>query len=97
MCLYIDGVREGEGRSASTEVFDRGEKMPAFAGHGVQHAWLLDADAKALEVFRNEKGTLRPLASYKGRVKVRAEPFAAVELDLGQLWLPDEPGGPAAG
>jgi Uma2 family endonuclease len=37
--------------SPSTEVYDRATKLPLFAAYGARHAWLLDPDARTLEVF----------------------------------------------
>ena len=75
--------------SPSTVRIDRLRKMPIFAEHGVGHLWLIDPDARTLEVFRLE-GSGWFLASIHGEAeKVRAEPFEAVEIDLGLLFWPD--------
>jgi hypothetical protein len=58
---------------------------------GTAHVWLLDSVEETLEVFRNDAGTMRPLQSFQGRVKVHAAPFDAVELDLALIW-PWQPG-----
>ncbi len=72
--------------SPSTEAFDRAEKMPLFARARVAHAWLLDPLVETLEVFRLDGETWRLLATHRGQTAVRAEPFAALELELGGLW-----------
>jgi Uma2 family endonuclease len=72
--------------SPSTETFDRGTKLPAFAGHGVAHAWLVDPDARRLEVYRRSSAAMREVARFEGDTVVRAEPFDSVELDLAELW-----------
>ena len=74
--------------SPSTATFDRFEKMPLYARQRVLHAWLIDPLAHTLEVFRvaGEGGLWMLLALHHGDVKVRAEPFEAIELDLGLLW-----------
>ncbi len=72
--------------SPSTETFDRGTKPPAFAGHGVQHAWLVDPETRRLEVYRRSRAAMREVARFEGDTVVRAEPFDSVELDLAELW-----------
>jgi len=52
----------------------------------VAHYWLLDPDAKTLEVERLDGETYRVVLSASEDDKVRAEPFDAIELDLGLLW-----------
>jgi Uma2 family endonuclease len=37
--------------SASTEAFDRDQKMAIYAREGVKHAWLVDPIAQTVEVF----------------------------------------------
>jgi len=72
--------------SPSTEAMDRADKLPIYAEHGVSHAWLVDPTAKTLEVFKliDQRWTL--LATYRDDSKIRAEPFHAIELELGVLW-----------
>lgn len=72
--------------SPSTESFDRGTKLPAFASHGVAHAWLVDPDVRRLEVYRLERASVREVARFDGDALVRAEPFDGVEIDLAELW-----------
>jgi Uma2 family endonuclease len=72
--------------SPRTAQVDRGEKMPLYARHGVEHLWLVDPDARTLETYRREGDLWLALATYGGDARVRAEPFDAAELDLGALW-----------
>jgi Uma2 family endonuclease len=72
--------------SDSTRRHDRARKLPVYAAHGVGHVWLVDPGPKTLEVFRLDGETYRLIATYDGEGLVRAEPFAAIELDLGALW-----------
>jgi Uma2 family endonuclease len=74
--------------SRSTATIDRIEKMPLYARNRVLHAWLIDPVAHTLEVYRlaSEGGLWTLLAAHRGNVKVRAEPFEAIELDLALLW-----------
>jgi Uma2 family endonuclease len=72
--------------SPSTVRLDRVQKLPAYAGAGVQYAWLLDPLAQTLEVFRLTGGAWTLLGAHGGEEKVRAEPFEVFELDLALLW-----------
>jgi Uma2 family endonuclease len=76
--------------SKSTEKLDRDEKLPYYAEHGVQHVWLLDPIDKRLEVhsLNVETRRWREARIYQGDTTLRAEPFDAIELDLGALWAP---------
>lgn len=72
--------------SPSTLSRDRGAKMRAYSREGVGHVWLVDPLAEVLEVYRLAEKGLRLLTAYEGPITVRAEPFDAVELELGPLW-----------
>jgi Uma2 family endonuclease len=75
--------------SKSTESIDRDKKLPIYAAHGVSHVWLIDPLAKTLEVYTlDEEHRWRDVRIYEGDRVVRAEPFAAIEIDLGELWIP---------
>jgi Uma2 family endonuclease len=76
--------------SRSTERLDREEKLPYYAVHGVRHVWLLDPIDKRLEVYAldTESKRWREVRIHQGDRTVRAEPFDAIELDLGALWSP---------
>lgn len=79
--------------SPGTATFDRGRKLARYARAGVSFAWLVDPALRTLEVFRRgSEGKWVLLDVHDGAVAVRAEPFEAVEFDLGTLWLPDESG-----
>jgi len=72
--------------SPSTRVLDRAAKLPVYARERVRHVWLMDPEARTLEVFRleGEHYTLR--VTHAGAARVRAEPFEAIELELAFLW-----------
>ncbi|HEX8822768.1 MAG TPA: Uma2 family endonuclease [Archangium sp.] len=73
--------------SPSTSVVDRTRKLPLYHREGVAHAWLVDPLARTLEVFRREPSGWLLTATHAGVETVRAEPFDAVPLGLGTLWL----------
>jgi Uma2 family endonuclease len=72
--------------SDSTKATDRADKMPLYAGEGVGHLWLVDPLARTLETYRLDGGRWLLLASWRDDAVVRAEPFDAIELELGALW-----------
>ncbi|HWO24714.1 MAG TPA: Uma2 family endonuclease [Kofleriaceae bacterium] len=73
--------------SKSTEAVDRTKKLPIYAAHGVGHVWLIDPIAETLEVYSlGSDGRWRDVRIYEGSATVRAEPFAAIEIDLAGLW-----------
>jgi Uma2 family endonuclease len=73
--------------SPSTEALDRGKKLQRYACEDVAHAWLIEPLRQGLEVLWLVSGRWDRLALYEGRVKVRAPPFDAIELELGSLWI----------
>ncbi|MEZ4222349.1 MAG: Uma2 family endonuclease [Polyangiaceae bacterium] len=72
--------------SASTARYDRAEKLPICAREGVSHVWLVDPVDRLLEVLRLENGRYSLLGVHRDQALVRAEPFDAIELELGVLW-----------
>jgi Uma2 family endonuclease len=75
--------------SPSTERYDRGAKLRLYAQAGVTNAWLVNPLQHTLEVLRlsSKKPTeWTSLSVLTDDAKVRAEPFADFELDLGVLW-----------
>ncbi len=78
--------------SPSTARLDKVKKMPVYAQHGVPHLWLVDPLAKTLDVFELQNGRWVLLGSYVEDDKVRAVPFAEVEIDLAGLWSPSQAG-----
>lgn len=74
--------------SKSTESVDRTKKLPIYAAHGVAHVWLIDPIARTLEVHTlGDDRRWRDVRIYEGDARVRAEPFAAIEIDLAGLWV----------
>jgi hypothetical protein len=77
--------------SPSTERLDRAKKMPAYAREKVGHLWLVNPIARTLEVYRRTDEQWLLLGTHEGATRIQAEPFEAVELELGPLW--GEPAG----
>jgi len=76
-----------EAISPRTGQHDRVRKMPLYARHGVTHVWIVDPAARTLEVYRLDGETYRLIATHGGDEQLRAEPFDAIELELGALWM----------
>jgi Uma2 family endonuclease len=76
-----------EVQSPSTARIDRVKKLPIYKEHRVRHVWLLDPIDRTLEVLRLENNRWVVAGNYGGDDVVRAEPFDAVEIELGALWI----------
>jgi hypothetical protein len=72
--------------SPASEAFDREQKLPAYARHGVAHAWVADPARRSLEVLRREATRWVCIRRFEGAEVVSAEPFAWVDVDLLTLW-----------
>jgi Uma2 family endonuclease len=73
--------------SPSSAGMDRIRKFAIYAREKVAHYWIVDPIVHTLEVLRLQDGHWVSVAGYEGDIKVRAEPFDAVELDLSRWWL----------
>ncbi|MEM6532592.1 MAG: Uma2 family endonuclease [Myxococcota bacterium] len=73
--------------SPSTRSLDRVRKMPLYAEYGVGHLWLVDPESQTVEVFRLENQRWSLLGTYAGDTEIRAEPFDAVPIPIGELWI----------
>ena len=73
--------------SPSTARTDRAIKMPIYAREQVAYLWLVDPDARTLEVYhRHDQSTWLLLATLKDEEPVRQPPFEAIQFSLGSLW-----------
>jgi Uma2 family endonuclease len=72
--------------SPSTHKLDRHRKMPVYQREGVGHVWLVDPIERTLEIFRLDGESYRLVATQADDERCRAEPFDAIELELGALW-----------
>ena len=77
--------------SPTTRSHDLRVKRPFYARIGVSWLWYVDVDARTLSVSKLENGRWSEWLVAGDQDRVRAEPFAAVELDLSGWW--DEPTG----
>lgn len=73
--------------SPATADIDRHVKLPRYAGLGVEHAWLIDADAQHIEVYGLlPQGGYKQLRQVGVRAPPRLPPFEAAALDLRKLF-----------
>lgn len=72
--------------SPSTSTLDRTRKMPIYARVGVTWFWLVDPRARSLEVYRAGGDGWTLAETHDGATTVRAEPFAALILDMRRWW-----------
>jgi len=72
--------------SPSNTTNDTVRKFRVLHAHGVPHYWLVDPDRKLLTVYRYSADGYISLQIAEDGERIRAEPFDAVELDLGLLF-----------
>jgi Uma2 family endonuclease len=75
-----------EVHSPSTRGYDLVTKRAYYAQIAVQHLWYVDPEARSLTVSRLVEGRWLELGVFGDDAKVRAEPFAEVEIDLAEWW-----------
>jgi Uma2 family endonuclease len=73
--------------SPATARLDRQKKLAVYAREGVGNAWLIDPIQRTLEVLRLDGRQWVILAVHADQEEVRAEPFDAITLALGRLWV----------
>ncbi len=72
--------------SPGTAKYDRTDKLRLYGREQVGWAWLVDPLLRTLEALRWESGRWSLLGVWRDDALVRAEPFDAIELELGVLW-----------
>jgi Uma2 family endonuclease len=73
--------------SPSTGHLDRVRKMPAYAGHVVPYAWLVDPSLHTIEAYELQHGRWLQLGAY-GDEPANIAPFDAIAFPVATLWLP---------
>ncbi|MDN5939281.1 MAG: Uma2 family endonuclease, partial [Salinisphaera sp.] len=72
--------------SPGTARLDRAEKLPIYAEHAVQHAWLIAPDIRTLEANENQAGRWLLLKTLEQDDPVSLAPFDAISFELAVLW-----------
>jgi len=73
--------------SPSTEHLDRGPKLDRYHRVEVRHVWLVEPQARRIEVLRRSEEGWLLVATHLGDEPACIEPFAAVPLLLRDCWL----------
>ena len=75
--------------SPSTASRDRVTKRALYARCGVGYYWMVDPEARTLEALKlGDDGRWIEVGAWDDGAAARIEPFEAVELEVGQLFLP---------
>lgn len=77
--------------SPSTRSHDQIIKRRFYSRVGVEYLWFIDPDARTLSVCQLREAHWVELGVYGENERIRAEPFAAIELDMSEWWLPEAP------
>ncbi len=72
--------------SDSTARHDRGAKMKLYAHYGVARYWIVDADARALEIYALRDGVYEQIGTHRGSDRVVCDTPAGLELRLSEIW-----------
>jgi Uma2 family endonuclease len=72
--------------SESTSQYDRITKARHYAALGIEHYWIVDIDAKALECYRRRGDTYETVTRLSGSVQYRHPDLPGLTLQTGPLW-----------
>jgi len=72
--------------SESTERHDRGAKMKLYARYGVERYWVVDPDARTLEIYALSAGGYMQVGTYRDDAIVTCDVPAGLALRLGDVW-----------
>lgn len=73
--------------SPSTQDWDAGVKLPAYARYGVPFAWLVDPGTRVFRSFARRDGAFELVDTWTGNATVSTVPFEDFALDLSGIWL----------
>lgn len=71
--------------SRGTQRGDRAFKLPTYAAAGVGHMWILDPEAKTVEVYETRQGLPVLVATAVGPVTAMLPPFSE-PMDVERFW-----------
>ena len=72
--------------SPSTARIDRHTKKQLFERYGVPYYWIVDADARAIDVYLASAGAYGPLDRHDGDALNDLAPFPGLRIDGARLW-----------
>ncbi|HYB72774.1 MAG TPA: Uma2 family endonuclease, partial [Candidatus Sulfotelmatobacter sp.] len=73
--------------SPSTVTEDREYKKAVYARHGVAHYWLVDPDARTLEMYVLSGASYALAAEFAGSAAAASPLFPGLSIALAQLWV----------
>jgi len=73
--------------SPSTVTEDREYKKAVYARHGVAHYWLVDPDARTLEMYVLSGPSYALAAEFAGSAAAASPLFPGLSIPLAQLWV----------
>lgn len=73
--------------SPSNRTYDHRVKFPFYAREGVEWLWVVDLDARSVEVRRNAMGKWVVEAFFAGDEVLQASPFDQLAIPMTDLWL----------
>ena len=74
--------------SPSNRRYDRAIKFPFYARVGVLWLWVVDPEARTVEVKKLIRRRWTDVAVFADDATLQAEPFAELAIPLEPLWLP---------
>lgn len=80
--------------SPSTQGLDRNQKRALYHEHGIGHYWIVDPEARLVEVFAHAEAGWTLVGTYDESATVAMPPFLEVAVPIERLFLP-KPAKPA--
>jgi Uma2 family endonuclease len=83
--------------SRSNALYDRTRKLEMYREECVPHLWLLHPVERTLEAFARRRARWTLLGAWTEGDRVSIEPFDAIKINVGRLFVPREAGPDLAG
>ena len=73
--------------SPTTRKMDHGRKSDIYAREGISHLWIVDSEARTLQVSALSAGRWLPITTLSNADRVSVPPFEKLNISLSRLWL----------
>ena len=73
--------------SPTTRNMDLGRKSDIYARKGVSHLWIVDPEARKLQVSAFSAGKWLPISTLADAERISVPPFEKLNISLSRLWL----------